>query len=230
MGEVNILKQYPKVVRNIVKRKRGQAMNRDNAKLFEKSYFDGSREEGYGGYHYDGRWVPIAGDFIRHFNLKPGDRVLDIGCAKGFLVKDFMDVCPGLQAFGLDISEYATRNGHPDINGHLVRGHILDLPFPNGTFDAVICINVVHNLTRNECVSAVREISRVTKPGKSYIQVDAYRNEQEKELFLDWVLTAETHGTPGFWEEILDEAEYKGDYFWTVLELDPAYLITEDQE
>ena len=34
-------------------------------------------------------------------------RVLDVGCAKGFLVKDFMIAEPGLEAFGLDISRYA---------------------------------------------------------------------------------------------------------------------------
>ena len=42
------------------------------------------RKYGYGGYRYDGRWVPVAEDMVKHFDLKPGDRVLDVGCAKGF--------------------------------------------------------------------------------------------------------------------------------------------------
>jgi hypothetical protein len=44
--------------------------------------------------------------------------------------------------------------------------------------------------------------------------VDAYKTEAEKQLFLDWVLTAKTYGTPNFWEEIFKKAEYKGDFYW----------------
>ena len=48
-------------------------------------------------------------------------------------------------------------------------------------------------------------------------EVDAYRNEEEKNLFLDWVLTAKTYGTPEFWKKLISEANYKGDYYWTIL-------------
>src|SRR6185436_8032635 len=91
--EVNLLARYPKAKRNVKAR-------------LGKEYFDGTREQGYGGYRYDGRWLPIAEDIVRHFGLSAGDRVLDVGCGKGFLVKDLMKVCPGLEAFGIDISEY----------------------------------------------------------------------------------------------------------------------------
>ena len=73
------------------------------AKEYEFDYWDGDRRYGYGGYRYDGRWIPVARDMIAHFGLKAGDRVLDVGCAKGFLVKDLMIACPGLQAFGVDV-------------------------------------------------------------------------------------------------------------------------------
>src|SRR3546814_9383232 len=71
------------------------------------------------GYRYDGRWVPIAEDMIAHFGLKPGMRVLDVGAAKGFLVKDFMIACPGLEAFGLDVSRYALDHCEPEVVGRL---------------------------------------------------------------------------------------------------------------
>src|SRR5438309_6706375 len=111
MAEVNLLHRYPRAKRNIEKRTVAQSEeNIRIARMYGREYFDGSRDTGYGGYRYDGRWVAIAEDMIEHWRLRPGDRVLDVGCGKGFLVKDLIKVCPGLEAFGLDISEYALLN------------------------------------------------------------------------------------------------------------------------
>ena len=96
-------------------------------------YWDGPREYGYGGYRYDGRWRPVARDIIAHFGLKPGMRVLDVGCGKGFLVKDLMLECPGLEAFGLDISHYALMHCEPEVVGRLHLGSAESLPFPDGS-------------------------------------------------------------------------------------------------
>lgn len=219
MAEVNLLARYPKAKRNIKARLAHKAENRRIALQFGKEYFDGSREQGYGGYRYDGRWIPIAEDIVKHFRLKPGDRVLDVGCGKGFLVKDLMKVCPGLEAFGLDISEYAIRNCEPEVIGRLHLGNAMRLPFPDNSCHAVLAINTVHNLDRIGCIQALREIERVA-PGRAYIQVDAYRTPQERSLFEDWMLTARTYGMPEEWIRILREAGYTGDYYWTILEVD----------
>lgn len=220
MTEVNLLARYPRVKRNVKARLGNKDANRAIAMKFGREYFDGTREQGYGGYRYDGRWLPIAEDIVKHFGLKSGDRVLDIGCGKGFLVKDLMKVCPGLEVFGLDISEYAVMNCEPEIIGRIHVGNATRLPFPENSFQAVLSINTVHNLDRANCVLAVQEMERVA-PGHGYIQVDAYRNKEEEQMFLDWVLTARTYGTPGFWVDLLREAGYGGDYYWTILEADP---------
>src|SRR2546421_11813149 len=107
MAEIDLMRALPGTKRNIQKRKEAK----DPAvvaisKQYGEIYFDGPREYGYGGYRYDGRWIPVARDIIAHFGLAPGMRVVDVGCAKGFLVKDLMTVCPGLEAFGLDLSHY----------------------------------------------------------------------------------------------------------------------------
>jgi cyclopropane fatty-acyl-phospholipid synthase-like methyltransferase len=217
MPEVNLLARYPKSKRNVQARLENKEENRALAMKFDKEYFDGTREQGYGGFKYDGRWIPIAEDIVRHYDLKAGDRVLDIGCAKGFLVKDLMKVCPGLEVFGIDVSTYAVINCEPEVIGRLHIGDARKLPFPDKSFKAALAINVIHNLTNEECLSAINEITRVTTSG-SYIQVDAYKSEEERQLFLDWVLTAKTHGTPEFWQEMFKNAEYSGDYYWTVLE------------
>jgi ubiquinone/menaquinone biosynthesis C-methylase UbiE len=159
----------------------------------------------------------IAEDMVAQWQLKPGDRVLDVGCAKGFLVKDMMKVCPGLEVFGLDISEYAVLHCEPEVVGRLHLGNCVKMPFPDNSFAAVIAINVVHNLERPDCVTAVREIERLA-PGRGYIQVDSYRTPAERELFLSWVLTAKTHYDPAGWRQLFAEAGYTGDYYWTIIE------------
>ena len=218
MAEIDLLARLPKTKRNIQKRHEAQTPgNIAISRQYGEAYFDGPREVGYGGYRYDGRWIPIAEDFVRHFNLKAGDRVLDVGCAKGFLVKDLMKVCPGLEAFGLDISEYALMHCEPEVVGRLHLGSGDRLPFPDGSFSAVISINTVHNFTRQDAIRAVKEIERLA-PGRGYIQVDSYRTPEQRELFMSWVLTAKFHDYPQGWVKLFEEAAYSGDYYWTILE------------
>jgi SAM-dependent methyltransferase len=217
MAEINLLARYPKSRRNVQARLENKEENRALALKFGKEYFDGTREQGYGGFRYDGRWIVIAEDIVRHYDLKSGDRVLDIGCAKGFLVKDLMKVCPGLEVFGIDVSTYAVMNCEPEVVGRLQVGDARQLPFPDKSFKVALAINIIHNLTYEECLIAITEINRVTIKG-AYIQVDAYKSENEEELFLDWVLTAKTHGTPDFWKDMFRKTGYAGDYFWTILD------------
>jgi cyclopropane fatty-acyl-phospholipid synthase-like methyltransferase len=218
MAEVNLLVRYPKAKRNIEKRTTAQSSeNIRIARQYGREYFDGTRDTGYGGYRYDGRWVAIAEDMVAHWGLKPGDRVLDVGCGKGFLVKDLMKVCPGLEVFGLDISEYALLNCEPEVVGRLHLGNCVKMPFPDASFSAVVAINVVHNLDRDDCITALKEIERLA-PGRGYIQVDSYRTSEERELFFSWVLTAKTHYDPAGWKQLYTEAGYTGDYYWTIIE------------
>lgn len=219
MAEINLLRSLPRTNRNIAKR--AEAKTEDHIRVSRQygfEYFDGARAYGYGGYRYDGRWVPVAQDMIRHWNLKRGDRVLDLGCAKGFLIKDLMLAKPGLEAFGLDISRYALLNCEPEVVGRLHLGDLNDpLPFPDHSFDAVVCLNTLHNLERQALLRALQEIERVTRDSKAYVQVDSYRTPEEREIFVDWVLTAYTHDYPAGWKQIFDEAGYKGDYYWTLI-------------
>lgn len=218
MAEVNLLARLPGTRRNIEKRHAAQTPeNIAIARRYGREYFDGLREVGYGGYRYDGRWIPIAEDIVRHFRLKPGDRVLDVGCAKGFLVKDLMQVCPGLEAFGLDISEYALLHCEPEVVGRLHLGSADRLPFPDKSFSAVISINTIHNFERAGALRAVREVERLA-PGCGFIQIDSYRTPAQRELFMNWVLTARFHDYPEGWLKLFQEAGYTGDWYWTILE------------
>ncbi len=215
--EVDLLRAIPKTRRNIEARQDAKdpevvAVSRQYGEM----YFDGPRDYGYGGYKYDGRWVPVAHDIIEHFGLKSGDRVLDIGCAKGFLVKDLLDALPGLEVFGLDVSEYALMNCHPDVVGRLHLGSADHLPFPDASFTCAISLDTVHNLPRERAKTALREIQRLTG-GSAFVKVDSYRTPEEKDIFESWVLTAEFHAYPNGWLELFGEAGYTGDYAWTII-------------
>jgi SAM-dependent methyltransferase len=221
MTLVNLLGTLPKAMRDVAARRANKDVNRALALKFDVEYFDGTREQGYGGYRYDGRWVAVAQRIVEHFKLKPGDRVLDIGCAKGFLIHDLAAVLPGIEIYGLDISSYALGHAHPGARGRLVRGTCESLPFPDGSFAAALAFNTVHNLDRDGCLQALREIERVA-PGRGFVQVDAYRSEAELDAFLDWMLTARTYLPPEGWRALFAEAGYTGSYYWTILEVDPA--------
>ncbi|HEY9567567.1 MAG TPA: class I SAM-dependent methyltransferase [Thalassobaculum sp.] len=219
MAEVDLLARLPRSKRNVQARQHARTDEHIRiSREYGETYFDGPREYGYGGYRYDGRWVPIAEDMIAHFGLKPGMRVLDVGAAKGFLVKDFMIACPGLEAFGLDVSRYALDHCEPEVVGRLHLGDARSLPFPDGSFDAVVSINTLHNLPRDGVIAALREIMRVTRGRNAFVQVDSYRDEAQRLLFLDWVLTARFHDFPDGWVRLFDEAGYQGDHAWTIVE------------
>jgi ubiquinone/menaquinone biosynthesis C-methylase UbiE len=217
VGEVNLLRSLPQTKRNIDSRNAAQTPeNIAISQQFGREYFDGPRELGYGGYRYDGRWIPVARDIVDHFGLKAGDRVLDVGCAKGFLVHDLMKVCPGLEVFGIDISEYALMDCLPEVVGRLHLGSADKLPFPDNSFNVVVSINTIHNFVRDGAVRALREMQRLA-PGRGFVQVDAYHTPEQRDLFLRWVLTAKFHDYPSGWLEVFKEAGYSGDYFWTVV-------------
>ena len=216
MSEIDLLRSLPKGKRNV--KARETAKTEEHIRIsreYGQMYFDGPREYGYGGYRYDGRWQPVAKDIVDHFGLKPGDRVLDVGCAKGFLVKDLLAL--GIDAYGVDVSRYALMHCEPEVVGRLQLGSADSLPFPDRSFSAVLSLNTIHNLSRDRCKVALQEIERLA-PGKGFVQVDSYRTPEQRAVFESWVLTAEFYDYPEGWRSLFDEAGYTGDWYWTIIE------------
>ena len=217
MKEVNLLDSYPRGKRPLSDNRAGDPKNKAIAKRFDREYFDGDRTTGYGGYRYDGRWVPVAKRICDYYNLKPGARVLDVGGAKGFLLHDILQIVPGINVFGLDVSHYAVEQSMESVKGGMVVGTARDLPFQDRSFDLVVSINTIHNLPPDECLTAVREIQRVSSAHK-YIQVDSWLDDAQRENISKWVITAETLYEPDGWRALFQKAGYNGDYFWTLTE------------
>ncbi len=181
------------------------------AKQYGQDYWDGDRQYGYGGYRYDGRWLPIAQKMAKHYDLKPGDKILDVGCGKAYLLYEFTQAIPGVEVAGIDISQYGIDNAKEEVKPFLQVGNATKLPFEDNTFDFVVSILALHNLYNYELYAALQEIERVGKD-KKYIVVESYRNERERVNLLYWQLTCESFYTPNEWEWCFKQSAYTGDY------------------
>tara|TARA_B100002052_G_C15857487_1_gene588319 strand:- start:143 stop:811 length:669 start_codon:yes stop_codon:yes gene_type:complete len=180
------------------------------AKKWSFDYWDGDRQFGYGGMRYDGRWLPVAEEIAAHYGLKAGDRILDIGCGKGFLLYEFTCAIPGIEVVGIDISQYGIDNAKEEMRPFMNQGSCTELPFEDGAFDFVYSINTFHNLLNFELFDALKEMQRVGSD-RRYICVESYRSEREKMNLLYWQLTCETFYTPEEWAWFYDFAGYTGD-------------------
>jgi protein-L-isoaspartate(D-aspartate) O-methyltransferase len=188
------------------------------AKKWDYDYWDGDRRICYGGYRYlEGRWEKVARMMAEHYGLKAGDKILDIGCGKGFLLFDFTKVVAGLDLHGLDISPYAIANAKEEIRPCLQVGNATDLPWPDNYFDFVYSITTLHNLHNYDLDKSLREIERVGKKNK-YVCVESYRNEQEKANLLYWQVTCEAFCTPEEWLWWFKTSGYTGDYSFIYFE------------
>lgn len=187
------------------------------AKKWAYDYWDGDRRINYGGYRYiEGRWEKVARAMAEHYGLKAGDRILDVGCGKGFLLFDFTKVVPGIEIHGLDISEYAIANAKAEVRHRLRVGSATQLLWPDGHFDLVYSLNTLHNLHCYDLERALREMERVGK--RKYLCVESYRTEAEKANLLYWQVTCEAFNTPKEWEWWFKLTGYTGDYSFIYFE------------
>ncbi|MDO8289828.1 MAG: class I SAM-dependent methyltransferase [Parvibaculum sp.] len=189
----------------------------DLAKKWGFDYWDGDRRVNYGGYRYDGRWAKVAKAMADHYGIKPGDKILDIGCGKGFLIYDFTQVVSGVEVRGIDVSEYAIENVVEGVKDRVQVGHANRLPFADNEFDLVFSINTLHNLHNYDLDPALREMERVGKKHK-YICVESYRNETEKANLLYWQVTCEAFNTPDEWAWWFKQTGYSGDHSFIYFE------------
>ena len=188
------------------------------AKRWDFDYWDGDRRICYGGYKYmPGRWTPVAKAMVDHYGLKAGDKVLDVGCGKGFLLYEIQQLVPGIEVHGIDISSYAIENSLEQIRDRLKVGNATQLPFADHSFDLVYSITTLHNLHNYDLDLALREMERVGKKNK-YLCVESYRNEAEKANLLYWQVTCEAFCTPKEWEWWFKQTGFTGDHSFIYFE------------
>jgi len=216
MAEINLLNTYPNIDRDVEGRfKQITDEDRRIAREFGQEFFDGSRLRGYGGYVYDGRWISVVERFKDYYGLTSKNSVLDVGCAKGFMLHDFRQVIPGIKVAGIDISPYAIENAMESVKLFVQVANAKNLPFPDKSFDLVISITTIHNLPFEECKQALREVTRVSRK-LAFITLDAWRNGKERRRMEMWNLTGLTYMHVDDWKKLFAEVGYTGDYYWFI--------------
>ena len=212
--KINLLKSLPTNNRPLNQRFKASKEDRSYHWELGEKYFDGTREQGYGGYSYDGRWKSVAIDMVNHYGLEGESKILDIGCAKGFLLYDFKQTFPTFEVWGVDISTYAVNQIDTKIKRNVVIANAKELPFESNYFDLVVSINSLHNILNvNETIAALSEIQRVSNK-YSFVSLGSYKNEKERIIIDDWAVVGTTYANENDWLKVFDLAGYTGDYFW----------------
>jgi len=180
----------------------------------DQEYYDGARENGYGGFRYDGRWAKIIPNIINEYNLDEKSSVLDVGCKKAFFMHDMKEALPGIRIKGVENHSYPIEIAMESVKDDVVFSSYEKLPFGDNEFDFVFAFASIYMLNFGGVVNALREIQRVGK-GKSYVTLGAYDTAEDKELFQEWTLLGTTVLHINEWLEVFKEIGYTGDYFFT---------------
>ena len=211
-------KFYPKTSnKNIIAADRVKVSQVTRKKLmkFGKEYFDGDRAHGYGGYYYNKKYFrKVTKEIIKHYKLTNKSKILDIGCAKGFMMYEFRHFLPNAEIWGLDISKYCKTKALASERKFIKIGSCEKLPFKTSYFDFIISISTIHNLSEDKIPKAIKELERVKK-GKSFIRIKGYKNLKERNFIDNWNIVAKSNLSINKWAVIFRKYKYTGDFEFT---------------
>ena len=177
-----------------------------------KEYYDGKRINGYGGFKYDGRWKAMLPKLINKYKLTKKSKVLDLGCKKGFLLKDLNILIPGIKSYGIENHQYALKKA-VKCKSKLTMSDYYKIPFRNKYFDFVIAFNSLYMQNLGDVIKSLKEIERVAK--KSYIVLASGENDKERNKFYRWTLIGTTILLKKEWKILFKKIKFKGDYYFS---------------
>ena len=198
-------------VRSKVAKKR-TVINKYNAWQLEKKYYDGNRLDGYGGFKYDGRWLKLLPKIIKRYKLTNKSKVLDLGCKKGFLLKDINILLPGIKSYGVENHPYPLKRA-VKCKSKLIQCNYYDLPFKNKYFDFVIAFNSLYMQNLGDVIKSLKEIQRVSK--KSYVILASGENDYERNRFYKWTLIGTSILLKKEWKTLFKKIKFTGDYYFS---------------
>lgn len=132
---------------------------------YEGAYFGASRDGsdgpvGYATYDRDTSNANVAAYLLWRFF--PVTSALDVGCAFGFVVEALREL--GVDAKGVDVSQYAVDHAALGARGHVRYGNLrYKLPFKAGSFDVVTALETLEHLPPEQVPHALAELRRVTR-------------------------------------------------------------------
>ena len=109
--------------------------------------------------------------------IRPGHRVLEIGCGTGNLALLAKRLHPDAEVVGLDpdpkaLTRARRKAARKALPVRLDIGFAQELPYPDASFDRVLSALMFHHLGPDEKEKALREVRRVLKPGGSLHLLD----------------------------------------------------------
>ena len=203
-------KKKPIKSRSVVKR---SIKNKFHAWKLSSQYYDGHRNNGYGGFKYDGRWLKILPKIIKKYKIKENAKILDLGCKKGFIMKDFKILLPNCEVWGIEDHKYPIINAEKEIKSKIIKSKYYDIPFEDNYFDFTIGFSSCYRYNFYDLVETIKEIKRVSK--KSFITLGAYSNEKNRIIFNKWSLLGTTILHEKEWIELFKLLKFSGDYYFT---------------
>lgn len=129
---------------------------------YTKEYYEGGGISNYKTYTDEEKFELWADEIIRMFDCKSKKlKVLDVACAKGFLVKHLRH--NGIEAYGVDISEYAISQAPDEVKPYVKVGSVLKLPYEDNEFDVVTSHDFLEHVAHEDTPQAIKELLRVGK-------------------------------------------------------------------
>lgn len=189
---------------------------RPDFRRYGYNYFDNEDfGVGYGGYRYDGRYAGSVDKMISHYGLTPESRVLELGCAKGFILFEFLR--RGIAVAGIDISEYAVGNALPEVRPFIRQGSCERLDWNDGSFDLVYSKETLPHLTESQLVSAIAEARRVCRSDDIFLEIQVGNDDRACQLINAWDETHQTVRSSGWWRRFLVDQGYRGQVHFKAL-------------
>jgi malonyl-CoA O-methyltransferase len=125
--------------------------------------------------------------------IRPGDRVAEIGCGKGRLLKSVYQKFPDTQCVGVDISSKMI--AHVPDSIQRLEGSLEDIPCPDNSFDVVFSVETIEHSANPE--AAIREMIRIARPGGSIILIDKQRSHWGRKTCPPWERWPDIHELKG---------------------------------
>jgi SAM-dependent methyltransferase len=143
-------------------------------------------------------------------------RVLDVGCAKGFLVYALRNV--GIESYGVDVSDYALSQSPRETRPYLTRVNLESdkLPFSDAHFDLVIALGVIEYLKNYK--NMLSQITRVIQHNGIFMMKTIYKTRTSDKYRVNvhnkgfWITQLESYG----FHHILDDKDKE--MLWTMLQ------------
>lgn len=173
---------------------------------FNKDYYENGITKGVSGYE-NFRYIPTrsydeALSLSNFIWITKDESILDLGCAKGFLVHALRQL--GYSAYGEDISEYAINNCHPSVKEYV------SLP-TDKVYDTIICKDMMEHIPEDKVLDTLKTIRSRCSDALFVIPLGDNDKFRIREYEID--VTHVTKKDEDWWIDKLREAGFELDSF-----------------